>query len=435
MDFLSVDNVLSLSLLIDFWFNETVYASNWSNFTRSIVSFLSVRPLLFTRQKVCRKVDIKWPSIQPQLGCLALASGAHGLRRLAEVIEVMRHFQCFDVMDRLYGILSLVDWRGKEAPPPDYQKDGFGVAVEILSRYMTDRKCAPMYGREVDWVDELCEVFCVTGKHFLLSKAILARCPEDGMTSTILNVNHNNPILFNGRKRHLRPKDRTNGGKIKPFSSFKTHWRGVQLHSADATMTASSSTTTTNLCCAPSIEDTDLVHVVDQGGDLVAYATAVTQVGDWLLISNEEDHRIRRPMVLIARHCPDGKYAIIGKGYLHSEREAQGYPFHVDPQFWKILARLLCTDFEAHWHPEDLFLMEWAWMHHTQSYTPQKREILEDWLEMRVCGTEGSSYFDRISPIGASETPPVTPFYQDPAQLARSLEIELANERTPLLQV
>ncbi|OAL57164.1 HET-domain-containing protein [Pyrenochaeta sp. DS3sAY3a] len=435
MDFLSVDNVLSISLLIDFWFGETVYASNWSNFTRKIVSFLSVRPLLFTRQKVCRKVDIKWPSIQPQLGCLALASGAHGLRRLAEVIEVMRHFQCFDVMDRLYGILSLVDWRGKEAPPPDYQKDGFGVAVEILSRYMTDRVCAPMYGRELDWIDELCEVFVVTGKHFLLSKAILARCPEGGMTSTILNVNHNNPILFNGRKRHLRPKDRTNCGKFKPFSAFKTHWRGVPLHSSDAIITASSTPTTTILCCAPPNELTDLVHVVDQGGEPVAYAAAVTQVGDWLLISDEEDYEIRRPIVLIARHHPDGKYVIIGKGYLYNEHVGMGYTFHFDPKDWKILGRLLYTDFDAHWHPEDLFLMEWAWIHHTQSLFPQKRENLEDWLELRICGTEGSSYFERTSPIEASETPFVTPIYRDPFQLARSMGIELTNETTPLLQV
>jgi hypothetical protein len=58
-----------------------------------------------------RKVDMQWLAMQPQLGCLALASGAHGLRRLSEVIEVMQHFECFDVLDRLYGIQSLVDCR------------------------------------------------------------------------------------------------------------------------------------------------------------------------------------------------------------------------------------------------------------------------------------------------------------------------------------
>lgn len=47
---------------------------------------------------------------------------------------VAGRLQSEDVRDRVYGVLALIDWEGEEPIRPDYGKDPFDLAVEVLSR-------------------------------------------------------------------------------------------------------------------------------------------------------------------------------------------------------------------------------------------------------------------------------------------------------------
>lgn len=110
-----------------------------------------------------------------QRGCQALASGAWGPRRLAEVLDAMRHFQCADVRDELYGVLSLVDWHGSPVPIPDYSKDSFEIAVEILNRYLGNRACAPVEEDVLVWAHQLYKVFALSTQQNTLQEALSIR--------------------------------------------------------------------------------------------------------------------------------------------------------------------------------------------------------------------------------------------------------------------
>jgi hypothetical protein len=126
------DNLLAIGLLLDFRVEERKHALHWRAITRRIISFISYRPWLLRRQKICKDLGLSWAIIGPQRGCQTLASGTWGPRKLAEVLEAMQHFHCTDVRDRLYGVLSLVDWQDTTIPVPDYEQDSFQIAVEIM---------------------------------------------------------------------------------------------------------------------------------------------------------------------------------------------------------------------------------------------------------------------------------------------------------------
>jgi hypothetical protein len=44
----------------------------------------------------------------------------------------MEQFICAEPKDKIYGVLSLIDWGDKVAPVPNYAKDAFQLAVEVL---------------------------------------------------------------------------------------------------------------------------------------------------------------------------------------------------------------------------------------------------------------------------------------------------------------
>lgn len=53
---------------------------------------------------------------------------------LRQMTIVAGRLQSEDVRDRVYGVLALIDWEGEEPIRPDYGKDPFDLAVEVLQR-------------------------------------------------------------------------------------------------------------------------------------------------------------------------------------------------------------------------------------------------------------------------------------------------------------
>jgi hypothetical protein len=69
-----------------------------------------------------------------QRHCIYLACNTTGYRYdLFEVYQRFNNAQCTDKRDHLYGLLSLIDWRGRPPPIVDYDKNVFDVATEIMA--------------------------------------------------------------------------------------------------------------------------------------------------------------------------------------------------------------------------------------------------------------------------------------------------------------
>lgn len=78
-------------------------------------------------------------SVGPLLddGVSTKATG-HSLYSLWQMIHAAGQLQCEDVRDRVYGTLSMIDWQGRTPIQPDYSKDAFDLAVELLMRFVYD---------------------------------------------------------------------------------------------------------------------------------------------------------------------------------------------------------------------------------------------------------------------------------------------------------
>ncbi|KAH8729125.1 hypothetical protein GQ44DRAFT_818992, partial [Phaeosphaeriaceae sp. PMI808] len=87
-------------------------------------------------------------------------------RQLSEVFDVIHEFQCFDVRDRLYGIISSVKWTDDFVPVPDYNKSNFGVVSETLGLLLKEDCWA------LDWANRLWNLFEVSLDDSSLLKAI-----------------------------------------------------------------------------------------------------------------------------------------------------------------------------------------------------------------------------------------------------------------------
>jgi hypothetical protein len=157
------NDLLATSMLVDYWISMHYLVDSWDPVMRDLVEKVSETGWILRRQRV---LDIsatrrKHPTTSVRHGCLALASGlraSKAVRQLSEILDVMQHFECVDARDRLYGVLSLVDWyelEGGHLPVPDYNKDAFRLAVEILQIYLTNANFTPKNGRVQQWAGQL----------------------------------------------------------------------------------------------------------------------------------------------------------------------------------------------------------------------------------------------------------------------------------------
>ncbi|KAH8725749.1 heterokaryon incompatibility protein-domain-containing protein [Phaeosphaeriaceae sp. PMI808] len=410
MDSRPFDDLLAVNLLIDFWIDEENYAFYWRSITRYFVSLLSRQPWILRRQKSCKAKRPTWISIQPQRGCLALASGAQGPRRLSEVLDAMQHFHCADVRDKLYGVLSLVDWIGTSIPTPDYNKDPFQVAIEVLGRYLREKNCAPVYGEDIEWAGRLCEVFNISLKQMALYEAIRVRCLPSDIPGTISalrsgseidNINRNTPQLVplsisTDIRHQKRIEKRSYGSSVSALSlmgrrerksRLKDTWYGIRLHAENDVVQDFPSRGSKYLCYIPPVAEDSLGTIVDQHGSFVACVSGNTQANDWLLKSQDDSVTKQEPVALIIRPSSTSKYTIVSQAFIQPANANQIFRF------------LRFTQFKPHWNAEDLLLLEWCCINRIQfSQSSESRQIMSDWLKIRICGDEESSYFISSAP-------------------------------------
>lgn len=69
-----------------------------------------------------------------------LEGGVMGVkpRPLRQTIIDVERLECEDIRDRVFGTLAIIDWNGRKPIQPDYNKDPFDLAVEVLQILETE---------------------------------------------------------------------------------------------------------------------------------------------------------------------------------------------------------------------------------------------------------------------------------------------------------
>jgi hypothetical protein len=124
-DIISSDQMMAISQVLTSWFFLILCAS-WR------IKVTACIPLLLAK---CTKKEIHYKMQYTMASgrfCLLLAFGEQEPTTLKSCLEVVRQLQCADERDKIYGILSLIDWPSGTAPVPDYDKSAFDLAIETL---------------------------------------------------------------------------------------------------------------------------------------------------------------------------------------------------------------------------------------------------------------------------------------------------------------
>jgi hypothetical protein len=430
-DVRSFDYLLAISMLVDFWVNEHEYVSCWQPITRKLVSLLSHQNWTFRRQKSCKSMQYEFSTIQPQRGCLALASGVREPRRLSEVIDAMQHFYCSDVRDRLYGVLSLVHWQGGFIPAPDYGLDRFEVAQVMLALYLADEIYAPVSGTVMQWAGRICNAFEISLEQNAMREAISQRCTGSCIPGAILATREHlaaqdtdtYPSYMDAPRLDLFNSD-LQGHNVGPDA--KNTWYGVRLQAASFVVDEQSSAVRLSryLCCWPSQDNKALTTIFDQDGNLYAFASKDTRAGDWLLTSFNGSLTMKNAlnMTVRASGADAGRYSIVGHAAMYEDFEGDLFSFHAGERF------------QAHWHPEDLLLFAWNYIHRVSC--ARSWESIADWLNLNICANKGSSWARRHAPRRGNPYPPGSTRWQMQqwATAMGTSRTRSVDSRTPLLE-
>ena len=184
----------------------------------------------------------------------------------------MDRFQSSDVRDRLYGILSVVNWRGA-APVPDYTKDSFELATEVLRRILASGDDTFRFYTAMKWIRHIRVLFQVSPEQEAVRKAIEARHKPFTAAPTYVGSQESERLggwEWHGTEiRGLGFKRESN----QPVRSRRKKWSSRDVQKQH----------TPQLQCLERSLDQPFVQLRDDKGLVFAYAPSETRAGDWYL--------------------------------------------------------------------------------------------------------------------------------------------------------
>ncbi|CAO2655102.1 Nn.00g101660.m01.CDS01 [Neocucurbitaria sp. VM-36] len=172
MDMHSPTHPFALGMLVGVWIHENRHESKSSRFF--IRPLAKVSKVAITKSMRKQFLPATLEDITPQLECLAFSLRKRGSLTLGHVLSIIGDFQCADARDKLYGILSLVDWQGGPVPLPNYSKNNFEVASEVLGVLLT-RETGRSEPPALSWASYLWSLFDVPSAKEALLSAIRVR--------------------------------------------------------------------------------------------------------------------------------------------------------------------------------------------------------------------------------------------------------------------
>jgi hypothetical protein len=332
-DTLLPDQVSALSQLLDPWFNDPVFHHHS---LMAAVRLVSRAVGVLGGPRVDKTMCRAFYDTEPQRGCLALACARRKPRKLPDVIDAVNSFECADIRDKVYGVLSLVDWSSVPVPIPDYEKDVFEFAVEVFD-IMASMQQQLHRSSTLAWAKLLTDAFELTPTHPSVKAALARRQSGNPHTPT-----------QNPHRHHIKD----------------WHWLATKLYAV-----SDKDTDFRKLYCSDATFESTSVTLFDDHGAAYAYAPSHTKPGDWYCRTDPFPENLPRAW---------SKTALIVRGS-SIVGVAVDCPSHDRELFMQTNARSL----EICWDPRDALLLHLATC---------KKKSVDAVLGLSVCGSEGSSF-------------------------------------------
>ena len=256
------------------------------------------------------------------------------------------NLECTDPRDRLYGVLSLVNWPDQQKPEADYQKDYFQVAADVF------------------------EYFPKSWNNENACYGALALCRAFQALALRSNTS--------------RPNRNSNRDDASDLVRDDCEWQGLQISDVVTSFKSSSHSGDERLRVYLSTQKGGGWSVLElhrNSETMIFPAPLGTRNGDWLVFESSVLGE-RGFLGLIVRISESGAYTVVGQVYV---REFDYMTFKM------LLMDVANVSFAGHWHPEDLLLLGWS-ISKVTSGESTAHEISE-FVNRRICAWDGSSYF------------------------------------------
>jgi hypothetical protein len=345
--------------------------------------------------------------LQAQRG-LVLAGSLPGLPRtsLPQLLPFMSSFQCHMPCDKIYAIRSLVDWRGFEAPFPDYDASVFDLSITILTMIHTQIRWPTSDGT---WAERSMLLGAETLREQLdlsILQPELRRAVDERKVPSILS-HPNTPGSW-----HSKPRQ----GEL--------CWWGAEI--GTVYFHVSRLETHTILRC--------------NRGE-AAYAPPETQDGDWLITCFRQDYGLPHNLflgdirldlgsdqlnqrALVIRIASDGKCSIIGPAFAFDDGRLR-YSFLKSFFYSKVEREQYLKCFIFWWDVEDLLVLDWRYAEYDDQMDIESQ--LDVCFGMRIMRNPGSTTVQ--GPFSAKEI--VEALKKDPKDIFLEPGFEAQESRDP----
>jgi hypothetical protein len=343
------DQMIAVSHLVDYWCNRCELRS----LTKTVSTSMSRIWAKWCKKEFENHMSQAYNDARPHRYCLSLAFCNQVAQSLNTVLSVIRQLQCSDERDRIYGILSLVDWRAYgTAPIPNYDISIYDLATETLS-IMFDRSSDEYVFR---CVDRLASVFNIPAHSYIeYAKETRASATPRLVSSELATKSRSRLIDFG--------------------------WFATKIHPPTC-----GSRSLARLCLEEPLDDNETTLLIDNNGVPFAQASPGTRVGDWYVHTRPDVLKPWDKFGLIARTAKNDSLTIIGLACTLGHHEHSLSVYSLQKEYLK-----------THWDPWDAILLHLSvrnGMHNDMLYT------------VRSCLSESSSYATFVRPdmVGQDRT-------------------------------
>ncbi|KAF7946197.1 hypothetical protein EAE96_009200 [Botrytis aclada] len=318
---------------------------------------------------------------------------------LLPLLELTRDLQCQDLRDKLYGVLSMVDWQDVLPIEPDYTAGIFEVAVLGMTRIIEQSKCSERHCSE-----ESCYQAALPLAYSFVQSMKLSLAPK---TPGCVDMNQHperNISLDDPPDLHAEDKewfsckvlrDIDNNWKLDVRPDYKYHKKHIE-GTLGCIFYRDKSGRRPRLSFADfkgeSMEN--YVKITDDEGDLVALLPQATQRGDLLVtqayeyFDSKEPTKIRyqMPRYLVLRENESRPHSIIGQAIVVGGCVASSatigpwfdLQFDIRDALNLTISWAQCPAYQE----KDLSLMTWG--------------MAKELLDLKVCRNPFSSYASEL---------------------------------------
>jgi hypothetical protein len=348
----SSKKLIALEYLFRFWLIEWDIPIH--NKPLKLLWEVLIRMPVQHRGKACWLMWSDFDKVRDRRERLTIASGTQKLKELQLILTMIKRFECTDLRDKLYGVISAVDWGTIPAPNPDYSKDNFQVAFDAFNHIATRGIRSSSYAVR-STAHDILQIFGVTLTAATLRNAIERR--SDRFEEPMLPISSKLGISVEVEEEH---------------------WLGIKIGDIHHQRDGSKEDGTRMRRMWP---EQDKGFTMRGSGFATVFAPLDTRPDDWYITNRDVDPRTFGNHVagLIVRKSDNEQYTLIGPTLTSRD----------EPQIHR-RERNVYADFRVFWHAEHLLVSIWMLDQLPRTATPD--EQICHLVNMRICASKDSSY-------------------------------------------